>query len=121
MSICRRRWLYQAGASAGTGTNTATYSDGTVTSTATVAVDVKASAGSYAWNPDGTSDAGNAANWTALAGGVAGPPGSGDSIALGAGTYAITGDIAASVMTVTGNVLTQGAIYLGASVAGSRP
>jgi hypothetical protein len=110
--------LYQAGASAGDSTITATFSDGTVSSTSTIAVDVKASSGSYAWNPSGSSDAGNAANWTVLSGGVAGPPGSGDSITLGAGTYAITGDIAASDMAVTGNALTQGAIYLGGSVAG---
>jgi hypothetical protein len=51
-------------------------------------------------------------------GGVAGPPGAGDPITLGAGSYAITGDIAGASVTVTGNVLTQGALYFSGAASG---
>ena len=51
-------------------------------------------------------------DWTAT-GGANLLPGSGGSVTLGTGSYAITDDFSSSRLNVTGHALTQGAIYVG--------
>jgi hypothetical protein len=106
--------LYQAG---GAGTITATFSNGTTSVATSVPIVVQSAPVSFAWVTGGGNNSENPANWSG-AGGVAGPPGAGDPISFGAGSYAITGDIAGASVTVTGNVLTQGALYFSGAASG---
>jgi hypothetical protein len=110
---------YQAGASPGNDTVTATFNDGTTTTTTTSDGTITQSGVSadLSWNATGTASALDAANWANAAGGTL-LPGVGDSVTLGAGGYAITGDFSAAALDVTGHALTQGAIYVAGGGAG---
>jgi hypothetical protein len=107
--------LYQAG---GAGTITATFSNGATSVATSVPIVVQSAPVSFAWVTGGGNSSEDPANWSG-AGGVAGPPGAGNPLTFGAGSYAITGDIDGASVTVTGDVLTQGALYF--SGAGSGP
>jgi hypothetical protein len=107
---------YDAGSAGGGGIGV-TLSNGVSTVAETVPVFAYGAAENFSWVPGGSGNAADAANWMS-GGNEVGPPAAGDPVTLGPGSYSVTGDFAAGALTVTGDALTQGAIYVSGTASG---